>query len=85
MAGRTDVGIVPEVIIAKYLDDPAFRANVIIGEAYDSRVELSNLVRQDGPISVDEMNAIVDLLVKSGDVAKLKAKLSIQQFQRLKK
>jgi ABC-type amino acid transport substrate-binding protein len=85
MAGRTDVGIVPEVILAKYLEDPAFRAQVLVGDAYDSRVELSNLVRKDGPISVDEMNAIVELLVKSGDVARLKEKLSVQQFQKLKK
>ncbi len=85
MAGRTDIGIVPEVILAKYLEDPAFRAQVIVGDAYDSRVELSNLVRKDGPISVDEMNTIVDLLVKSGDVGRLRTKLSVQQFQKLKK
>ena len=85
LAGRTDVGIVPEVILAKYLEDPAFRAQVLVGDAYDSRVELSHLVRKDGPISVDEMNAIVELMIKSGDVARLKEKLSVQQFQKLKK
>jgi ABC-type amino acid transport substrate-binding protein len=85
LADRADVGIIPEVIMANYLADPKMRDKLIVGERYDSRVELSNLVRKDGPISVDEMNAIVDLLVKSGDVAKLKAKLSIQQVQRSKK
>jgi ABC-type amino acid transport substrate-binding protein len=84
LADRADIGIVPEVIMANYLADPAMRARLIVGD-YDSRVELSNLVRQDGPISVDQMNAIVDLLVKSGDVAKLKTALSIQKYQPAKK
>jgi ABC-type amino acid transport substrate-binding protein len=80
LADRADIGIIPEVIMAKYLEDPAMRDKLIVGD-YDSHVELSNLVRKDGPISVDDMNAIVDLLVKSGDVLKLKAKLSIQQYR----
>jgi ABC-type amino acid transport substrate-binding protein len=77
LADRADIGIVPEVIVAAYLEDPTMRDKLIIGERYDSRFELSNLVRKDGPVSVDEMNAIIDLMVKSGDVDKLKAKLSI--------
>ncbi len=85
LAGRTDVGIVPEVILSKFLNDPKVADQLIVGEQYDSRVELSNLVRQNGPISVDEMNAIVDLLVKSGDVARLKASLSVRQFQALRR
>ena len=71
LADRADVGIVPEVIMAQYLKDPAMRAQLIVG-GYDSRVELSNLVRQDGPISVAEMDAIIDLLARAGDVDKLK-------------
>lgn len=85
LADRADVGIIPEVIMANYLADPRMRDKLLVGERYDSRVELSNLVRKDGPISVDDMNAIVDLLVKSGDVAKLKSKLSIQQYRPAKK
>lgn len=78
LAGRADVGIVPEVIMASYLENPETRDQLIIGD-FDSRVELSNLVRKDGPISVAEMNAVVDLLIKSGDVRQLKAKLSIRR------
>lgn len=85
MAGRADVGIVPEVIMADIMQDPKMRAQLLIGSAYDSRVELSNLVRKDGPISVDDMNAIIALLVKSGDVDKLKATLSLQPSQKPKK
>jgi ABC-type amino acid transport substrate-binding protein len=85
LADRADIGIVPEVILAKYLEDPAFREQIIIGADYDSRVELSHLVRKDGPISVDEMNAIVDLLIKAGDVDKLKVKLSVEKYKALKK
>jgi ABC-type amino acid transport substrate-binding protein len=85
LAGRADVGIVPEVIMAKYLEDPKMRERLIVADEFDSRVELSNLVRRDGPISVAEMNAIVDLLVKSGDVDRLKAKLSIPHRQPAKK
>lgn len=85
LAGRADVGIVPEAVMAQYFADPAMRDQLIIGDAYDSRVELSNLVRKDGPISVNDMNAIVDLLVKSGDVQKLKAKLSLQAYHAFKK
>jgi ABC-type amino acid transport substrate-binding protein len=84
LADRADVGIIPEVIMANYLEDANMRDKLIVGD-YDSRVELSNLVRKDGPISVDEMNTIVDLLVKSGDVLKLKAKLSVQQYRLAKK
>lgn len=78
LAGRADVGIAPELIMAKYLENPETRDQLIIGD-FDSRVELSNLVRKDGPISVAEMNAVVDLLIKSGDVQALKATLSIQK------
>jgi ABC-type amino acid transport substrate-binding protein len=85
LAGRADVGIVPEVILAKFMQDPAIRAQLLIGEQYDSRVELSNLVRKDGPISVAEMNAIIELMVKSGDVARLKTRLSLPHFQTPKK
>lgn len=85
LAGRADVGIVPEVIMAKYFEDPQMRAQLIVAEQFDSRVDFSNLVRKDGPISVSEMNGIVDLLVKSGDVARLKAKLSVQQYRQPKK
>lgn len=85
LADRADVGIVPEVIMAKYLEDPTMREQLIVADEFDSRVEFSNLVRKDGPISVDQMNAIVDLLIKSGDVNKLKVKLSIQQYQPAKK
>lgn len=84
-AGRADVGIVPEVIMAKYMNDPKVRQQLIVAERYDSQVALSNLVRKDGPISVEQMNAIVDLLVKSGDVQKLKARLSIQAVRPPKK
>jgi ABC-type amino acid transport substrate-binding protein len=84
LADRADVGIVPEVIMANYLADPKMREQLIIGD-FDSRVELSNLVRKDGPISVGEMNAIVDLLVRSGDVDKLKTRLSIQKYRPAKK
>jgi ABC-type amino acid transport substrate-binding protein len=76
LADRADVGIVPEMIMADYLRDPAMREQLIIGP-YDSRVELSNLVRRGGPVSVREMNAIVDLLVKAGDVARLRAALGV--------
>lgn len=85
LAERADIGIIPEVIIAKYLENPAIRAQLIIGEEFDSHFELSNLVRKDDPISVGEMNAIVELLIKSGDVGKLKDKLSIQKYQAAKK
>ncbi len=84
LADRADIGIIPEVIMAHYLADPKMRPRLIVGD-YDSRVELSNLVRKDGPISVDEMNAIVELLVKSGDVDKLKSRLSVQKYRPLKK
>ncbi|HWW68478.1 MAG TPA: transporter substrate-binding domain-containing protein [Duganella sp.] len=80
LAGRADVGIVPEVIMAQYLKDPAMRAQLIVADRYDSRVELSNLVRKDGPISVAEMDAIIDSLVKAGDVDKLK-----KYFQAIKR
>lgn len=85
LADRADVGIIPEVIMAKYLADPKMRERLIVYDRYDSRVELSNLVRKDGPISVDDMNAIIDLLVKSGDVARIKTRLSIQQHRPAKK
>lgn len=80
MADRTDIGIVPEVIMAQYLKDPEMRAQLILADDYDSRVELSNLVRKAGPISVAEMNAIIDSLVKAGDVDKLK-----KHFQTIKR
>ncbi|WP_157778497.1 substrate-binding periplasmic protein [Massilia violaceinigra] len=85
LADRADVGIVPEVVMAHYLKDPKVREQVIVADYYDSQVELSHLVRKDGPISVEQMNAIVDLLIASGDVKKLKAKLRIQTYSSPKK
>lgn len=79
MAGRADIGIVPEAIMATYFADRRFRDSLIVAEQYDSRVELSNLVRKDGPISVEEMNHIVDLMIKSGDVQKLRDRLSVRR------
>ncbi|MBJ7308853.1 hypothetical protein ACFOLJ_00700 [Rugamonas sp. CCM 8940] len=76
LGGHADVGIIPEVIMTKYRQDPLLREQLIVGR-FDSRVDFSNLVRRDGPISVAEMNVVIDLLVKSGDVAKLKLKLGI--------
>lgn len=73
LADRADIGIVPEMILARFLDDPASRGKLIVG-GYDSRVELSNLVRRGGPISVEEMNAIIDLMTKSGDVDRIRRK-----------
>jgi ABC-type amino acid transport substrate-binding protein len=85
MADRADIGIVPEVIMAKYLEDPKMRAELIVGDEFDSHVDFSNLVRKDGPISVEEMNTVVDLLIKSGDINKLKERLSVQQYRAVRK
>ena len=78
LADRADIGIVPEMIIARYLAEPATRGKLIVG-GYDSRVQLSNLVRKGGPISVPEMDAIIERLEKSGDVDRLRAKYSTQR------
>ena len=80
LADRADVGIVPEMILARYLAEPATRGKLIVG-GYDSRVQLSNLVRKDGPISVADMNAIIKLLEKSGDIGRLRRKYSTQLQQ----
>jgi hypothetical protein len=77
--GRAEVGIVPEAIMAMMLEDPHVREALIVSERFDSRVELSHLVRRDGPISVAEMNAVVDLLAAAGDLNRLKARLNIQR------
>jgi len=77
-AGHADVGIVPEAIMAMSMADPALREQLIVGDVYDSKVELSNLVRRDGPISVAEMNEIVEALVKNGAVGKLKSRLNLK-------
>jgi hypothetical protein len=73
LADRADIGIVPEMILARYLDDPATRGKLLVG-GYDSQVELSNLVRKGGPISVAQMDAIIGLLEKSGDIERLRRK-----------
>jgi ABC-type amino acid transport substrate-binding protein len=75
LADRADIGIIPEMILARYLAEPATRGKLIVG-GYDSRVQLSNLVRKGGPISVAQMNAIIDLLSKSGDVERIRKKYS---------
>jgi|GEM_PF-3485940 len=78
LAGRADVGILAESVLAQYFKDPAIRDKLMVDPSKrDSQVQLSNLVRKDGPISVDEMNTIIDLMIKSGDVAKLRDELSL--------
>lgn len=72
LAGRGDVGVVPEAIIAAYFKTMGMSDKLIVGKQFDSQVELSNLVRKNGPISREEMNHIIDLLIKSGDVEKMK-------------
>ncbi len=76
LADRADIGIVPEAILVKYMKDPATRDQLIVG-GFDSHVQLSNLVRKGGPISVAEMNEVIALLVKSGDVEKLREQLTL--------
>lgn len=71
LLGRAEVGIVPEAIVLQYLDDPAYAKQLLVADRYDSQVKLSNLLRPDGPISVEEMNAIVAQLRQAGDVARL--------------
>jgi hypothetical protein len=78
LADRADIGIVPEMIMARFLAEPAMHGKLIV-DGFDSRVQLSNLVRKDGPISVAEMDAIVELLEKSGDIDRLRKKYSTQQ------
>jgi ABC-type amino acid transport substrate-binding protein len=78
LAGRADVGIVPEMIVARYRQDPALQRQLIVAGQFDSHVDLSNLVREGGPISVAQMDAIVELLVKAGDVDRLKARIKLQ-------
>jgi ABC-type amino acid transport substrate-binding protein len=78
LAGHAEIGIVPEFIVAEYFRDPKMRQQLIISDQFDSRVEFSNLVRKDGPISVEQMNSIIDLMVRSGDVEKLRATLRPQ-------
>jgi ABC-type amino acid transport substrate-binding protein len=78
LADRADIGIVPEMILARYLDDPATRGKLIV-DGYDSRVELSNLVREGGPISVAEMNAIIERLDKAGDIDRLRRKYATRR------
>jgi len=75
--GRAEAGIVPEAILASYFADPSVKEQLAVCDHPDSEVNLSNLVRKDGPISVEQMNAIVDLMEKSGDVAQLRAALTI--------
>ncbi len=81
LADRADVGIVPELIMADILRDPAMRAALIVGAEFDSRVELSNLVRKDGPIKVAEMDHIIELLARSGEVGKLRERLGVGRLQ----
>ncbi len=76
--GRAEVGIVPELIVAKALRDPVLREQLIVAKQFDSRVELSHLLRPDGPISVAEMNAVVDPLIAAGALAPLRAELLVK-------
>lgn len=71
LLGRADVGLVPEAIVLQYLSDPVYARQLRVADQYDSQVKLSNLLRPEGPISVEEMNAIVRQLRQSGEVARL--------------
>ena len=75
--GRAEVGIVPEAMVAKILQDPQRRANLIVADRYDSRVELSHLVRQGGPIGVEMLNELLEPLFQAGDVAHLQRQMQI--------
>lgn len=77
LAGRGDVGVVPEAIVAAYFKTFGMRDKLLVSTHFDSQVELSNLVRKDGPISVEQMNHIIDLLTRSGDVEKIRAAFNI--------
>jgi hypothetical protein len=77
MLGRADVGIVPEAIMVHALRNPELRRQLILSPQYDSRVALSHLVREGGPISVEAMDAIVLQLERNGDVARLREQLTL--------
>jgi hypothetical protein len=77
--GRAEVGIVPEAILATYFADAAIRDQLLVCAQPDSQVGLSNLVREGGPISVEQMNGIVEAMEKAGDLERLHAAMTIRR------
>ncbi|MCD0493705.1 transporter substrate-binding domain-containing protein [Chromobacterium violaceum] len=80
LSGRAEVGIVPETIIGEYMENKTIKNQLIVSKIFDSRVELSNLVRENGPISAEEMNIIIDKMESNGDIKKFKVILHIGEF-----
>jgi ABC-type amino acid transport substrate-binding protein len=79
LAGRADVGIVPEAVMAQFFQEDGMRHDLIVGERFDSQIPVSNLVRQGAPITVEAMSDIVELLEKSGEVGRLKAVYNLKR------
>jgi ABC-type amino acid transport substrate-binding protein len=75
--GRAEVGIVPEAIMVHALRDARLARELVVSPQYDSRVELSHLVREGGPISVEAMNGIVELLERAGHLQRLHQQLAL--------
>ena len=78
LLGRAEVGILSEAVLAQSLADPALRSRLIIAAQYDSRVDLSNLVRRGGPIGVADMNELIERMEKAGHVDRLKSRMSLK-------
>jgi ABC-type amino acid transport substrate-binding protein len=77
LLGRAEVGIVPETLMVQALKDPEMRRLLIVSEQFDSRVELSHLVRRGGAISVAEMDAVTAPLAAAGVVEALQRSVSL--------
>ncbi|OLZ67976.1 hypothetical protein BS642_21510 [Chromobacterium violaceum] len=80
LSGRAEIGIVPETIIGEYMENKTIKNQLIVSKTFDSRVELSNLVRENGPISVEEMNIIISKMESNGDIKEFKKILHIGEF-----
>ncbi|AUH52146.1 hypothetical protein CXB49_15645 [Chromobacterium sp. ATCC 53434] len=80
LIGRAEVGIMSEILVGAFMQDQAIRNQLIVSNTADARVDLSNLVRADGPISVADMNAIISKMDSMGKIEKYKKIMHIGEF-----
>ena len=77
---RGDIAVVTKAYLQRYLlEYPYIRERLLISEELDQEYNHTVLLRPGASPSIDEMNAMLDNLIKTGAMQKLRAKYGLDK------
>jgi ABC-type amino acid transport substrate-binding protein len=70
--GKTEIGVINSIALEEaFNQDPGLKRKIMIGKKIDQDFVLSILARKDGPMSIEQVNIMLDRLQKAGIIDKL--------------